>query len=717
MPEKKSHTTRHGTAADRSLDRLEADDAKGRLFKLLGNITAQESVEGICRTVVEGVRKHLGFERAGLFLWDQSAQRFRGTFGTDLEGMTREESAVFLGEDDEPGGPVDRILAGSVFERGCRLGQPVARPGEENVKADLVALRVNERLYGVLSVDNRISQREITEQELKHLMLMSQVLGNALDMARARRDLALSEERFRQVAENSREWIWELDARGVYVYSSPVVQTILGRAAETVVGHHLIDFIAQEERQKLTDMLARCETTRKSFQLLRHTELHQNGHAVILESSGIPLFGADGKLKGFRGAHRDITREMELETQLRHSQKMDVIGRLAGGIAHDFNNLLTSIIGASSLLLEEIDPENPLRSDLEQIRASGERAAALTRQLQSFTRRQDIHVGSLLVNDVVRDLEKILRRTLGEDIELVAQLDPHIEPVMADVGQLEQVIMQLAVNAREAMIELQAHCRPGAPEGGGAKQLVIRTAGRVLDEAFCETHPEFTPGHYVMLSVSDNGIGMSSEIKEHLFEPFFSTKGVGRGTGLGLSTVYGIIKQLGGGIRVDSAPGKGATFEIYLRVATQREVWTRRDAPASALRGKETILVVEDEDAVRGLIVRILQSLGYTTLQAVHGGEGLAVCTSYQKPIDLIISDLIMPHMSGKQFIEEVRKIRSDVKVLFVSGYSNFDTVDGDVLGVDTPLIQKPFTKESLATRVREVIENRWKPSLAAAGS
>ncbi|OGV47454.1 MAG: hypothetical protein A2X46_14120 [Lentisphaerae bacterium GWF2_57_35] len=693
----------------------ETNAAQTSLLELLGNITAQESVSDICRTVVEGVRKYFGFERAGLFLWDDEKKKFCGTFGTDLKGKTREEWGIFLGEEDGPGGPADRILAGSVIERGCRLGQPAAQPGEENVKADLLGLRARGKLYGILSVDNRISRQPISERELQHMTLMSHVLGNALESMQDHTALLKSEERFRQVAENSGEWIWEVNPDGRYIYSSPVVRSILGYEPQDVLGMRMLDLVGEDDRQQVADVLHRAFLEKTSIRLVINTQQHKNGQKVILETSGLPMVDAAGRLIGYRGAHRDITRETELEAQLRHSQKMEVIGRLAGGIAHDFNNLLTSIIGCSSLLLDDMDEDNASRPDVELIRTSGERAAALTRQLQAFSKRQVLRMESLIVNDIVRDMEKILRRTLGEDIELATELDAHIEPVIADAGQLEQIIMHLAVNAREAMIDSQASYRalqfPGVgkemPVGVSekTKRLVIRTAHRELDERFCRHNAQFTPGGYVVLTVSDSGAGITPEVKEHLFEPFFTTKGVGRGSGLGLSTIYGIIKQLGGVIQVQSRPGHGTTFDIFLKQATFQETLRQSELPAANTKGQETILVVEDEESVRRLIVRILQSCGYTTLEAGHGGEGLKVCAAHDARIDLIITDMIMPHVSGKQFIEQLRKSRNDFKVLFVSGYSSDDTVDGAIIGVDTPLIQKPFTRESLARKVREVLD------------
>ncbi len=691
----------------------EASQAQSLLFELLGLITQKETVSEICRTVVEGVRKFLGFERAGLFLWNEERKKFLGTFGTDLDGKTRDEEGVVLGEEDGPGGPVDHILAGSVIERGCRLGQPAARPGEENVKADLLGLRAQGKLYGILSVDNRMSRRPISERDLQHITLMSHVVGNALEIARARKALGMSEERFRQVAENSGEWIWEVNPQGQYTYSSPVVTTLLGWEPHEVVGKNLLDSVDDDDREMMKEALRRAFEEKLVLRSLVHTQKRRDGHKVILATSGLPMLSAEGELIGYRGAHRDMTRENELEAQLRHSQKMEVIGRLAGGIAHDFNNLLTSIIGCTSLMLDDLNPEDPLRQDLEMIKSSGERAAALTRQLQAFSKRHVLHMETLIVNDVVRDMEKLLRRALGEDIELAIELNPHIETIIADAGQIEQIIMHLAVNAREALIDSQASIRLRQRDAGGLesgvqerpKRLVIRTAPRVADVEACRKNASLAEGPYVVLSVSDTGIGMTPEVREHLFEPYFTTKGVGRGSGLGLSTIYGIVKQLGGAIVVESEPGQGTTFEIWLKQASFAETLRQNESPTGNIRGGETVLVVEDEDSVRQLIVRILKTLGYHTLEASHGGEGLRVCAEYKQPIHLIISDLIMPQVSGKAFIEELRKTRNDFKVIFVSGYSKDDTVCGEVLGSEAPLIQKPFSRDGLARKVRQVLD------------
>jgi len=698
-----------------SLKRVRDQDVvKGHVLDLLGQVTAQHTVDDICRVTVEGVRALMGFERAGLFLWEEGIKTFRGTFGTDMDLQTTDEHGYVL--EILPGSPEERIIAGSVLERGCKLGAPAARPGEESVKADLIGLRLDGKLYGILSVDNRLSRRPITDLQLEHLMLLSRVLGNALEVTRARHALVQSDERFRQVTETSGEWIWELDREGRYTYSSPMVRMALGYVPGDVVGQRLLDWVVEDDKSRVGAELSRVIVEKTPIRHLIHNQVHRDGYRVVLEMTGSPILDDGGRVIGLRGAHRDVTREKDLEAQLRHSQKIEAIGRLAGGIAHDFNNILTAILGCSSLLLEDMGKGDPLRADVERIQMAGERAAVLTRQLLAFSRRQSLRTENVDINALVREMEKLLHRTIGEDIELVIRLDDRLKPVDTDPDQVQQVLLHLAVNARDAMLdpavitgdprareelELQMAQMPTR-----AKKLFIETDVLVLDEAFCSKHVNVSPGSYVRLTVRDTGMGMQKEVRDHLFEPFFTTKEVGRGSGLGLSTIYGIVKQMGGFIEVDSAPGAGTTFRIYLppggtKSSKQAEAKSNMDN----LTGKETILVVEDEEVVRRLTVRMLQTLGYQTIEAAHGGEALDICAKRTDPLHLILTDMIMPHMSGKQFIEELRKTRKDFKVLFVSGYSAADTVGGQVIGVDTPLIQKPFTREILARKVREVLD------------
>ncbi len=692
----------------------EEDGAKSQILELLGRITAQHSVDDICRTTVESVRELMGFERAGLFLWDDRAKTFRGTFGTSMQLKTTDEHIYLI--EILPDSPEEHILNGSVIERGCKLGAPEAMPGEEGVKADLVGLRAGGRLFGILSVDNRLSRRPVTDIQLKHLLLMGEVLGNALEISKARLALANSEQRFRQVTETSGDWIWEVDCDGRYVYVSPVAKAILGYEPQELMNQPWTAWVVEGDRKRVEAELRRVLKSKATIRRLINQQKHKDGLHVVLETTAMPIVDEAGHVTGCRGAHRDVTHEYDLEAQLRHSQKMDAIGRLAGGIAHDFNNLLTAILGCSSLMLEDLPEDHPMRADLGRIQAAGERAASLTRQLLAFSRRQVLHVQKLSLNETVQDMEKLLQRTLGENIELITRLDPALQPVETDADQLQQVLMHLAINGRDAMIDPYSvasneRVRSQIEEHRDqmrfrAKQLVIETANAKLDAAFCRTHPGIQPGPYVRLSVSDTGIGMPPEVREHLFEPFFTTKEVGKGSGLGLSTIYGIVKQMGGVITVDSELGEGTTFTLYLPLtAAKPETGPAEKVDRRQMEGHETILVVEDEEVVRNLTVRMLQTLGYRTLEAGNGVEALEACRHLDEPIHLILSDMVMPHMSGKAFVEELRKVREDFKVLFVSGYSSEDSVSGEVIGNDTPLIQKPFTREVLGRRVREILD------------
>jgi two-component system, cell cycle sensor histidine kinase and response regulator CckA len=387
---------------------------------------------------------------------------------------------------------------------------------------------------------------------------------------------------------------------------------------------------------------------------------------------------------------RLLEREHEQGEQLRQSQKLEGIGRLAGGIAHDFNNLLTAINGYSDLMLRRLCEGDPLRRNAEEIRKAGERAASLTRQLLAFSRKQVLQPLVLDLNAVVADMDKLLRRLIGEDIDLVTSLEPKLGRVKADPGQIEQVVMNLAVNARDAM-----------PRGG---HLTIETRNVYLDKTYAHSHVSVHPGRYVMLAVSDTGIGIDAKIREHIFEPFFTTKEAGKGTGLGLSMVYGIVKQSGGNIWVYSEPGHGTAFKIYLP-QIEEEASTESSVIASeVVRGTETILLVEDEERLRELIREILEMEGYTVLAASNGHEALSICEQHEGTIDLLITDVVMPEMSGRELAESLEHNCSDVKVLFMSGYTDDAIVRHGVLEASAFFLQKPFTPDALSRKVREVL-------------
>ncbi len=405
-----------------------------------------------------------------------------------------------------------------------------------------------------------------------------------------------------------------------------------------------------------------------------------------------PVRDAGGRLTHFVGVHTDVTERRRLEEQYRQAQKMEVVGRLAGGIAHDFNNLLTVINGYGELVLAALGPDHPARASLLEMARAGERAAALTRQLLAFSRQQVLAPRVLSLNEVVTDLERMLRRLIGEDVALETRLQPDLDSVKADPGQMEQALLNLAVNARDAM-----------PRGG---KLTVQT--RNVGPARGGAAPGGLRDGCVLLEVSDTGVGMTPEVKARLFEPFFTTKGPGKGTGLGLATVHGIVTQSGGRVEVYSEPGRGSTFKVYLPRAEGPSAAGKSNAGAAAPFpwGAETVLLAEDEDAVRALSRQVLRSCGYTVLEARHGEEALRVCEREKGAIHLLVSDVVMPGLGGRQLAERLRAVHPEMKVLYLSGYTDDAVVRHGVLEAEVNFLQKPFTPAALAHKVREALDS-----------
>jgi PAS domain S-box-containing protein len=428
----------------------------------------------------------------------------------------------------------------------------------------------------------------------------------------------------------------------------------------------------------------------------RFVNRKKDGNLYTEDAVIAPVRDARGVTINFIAVKRDITRELEAEEQFRQAQKIDSIGRLAGGIAHDFNNILSVIIGHTGLALMELAPDAPVRAHIESIQDSADRAANLTRQMLAFARRQMIEPRVLDINELITNLNRMLRRLIGEDIQLVTDLAPAVSSIKADPGQLEQVLLNLVVNARDAM-----------PEGG---TLTLRTENVSLDAAYTSRHLNLVPGDYVKVSVRDTGTGIPDDAREHIFEPFFTTKEQGKGTGMGLATCFGIVKQSNGHICFESKPDQGTTFEVYLP-QTPGDLTPSGDQPAAPNlpRGSETILIVEDELSLRGLITRALRAHGYTVLEAANGQEALPLAEAHRSNIQLLVTDVVMPGMSGQTLAERVIKICPGVKIIFISGYISNPMVRDAIRRIGSHFLQKPFSLSELGRAVREALDERVK--------
>jgi two-component system, cell cycle sensor histidine kinase and response regulator CckA len=528
---------------------------------------------------------------------------------------------------------------------------------------------LNGKVTGVAALGNDITEREHFEQELRK-----------------------SEERYRDLVENARDIIYTHDLAGNYTSINKAGEQITGYTRDDVLTMNLAQIVAPEylerSREMMTAKLAGEEETIYDLEIVA-----KDGRRIAIEVNTRLVFRGDVPV-GIQGIARDVTERKHLAEQLRQAQKMEAVGRLAGGIAHDFNNMLTVITGYSDLILRKLGADDPMRSQVEEIRKAGESSASLTHQLLAFSRKQLLQPKVLDLNSVILNLKKMLRRLIGEDVVLTTSLAPDLGSIEADPGQIEQVLMNLAVNARDAM-----------PRGG---KLIIRTQNIFLDKEYITHHVMAKQGFYVMLTVSDFGIGISAEDMDRVFEPFYTTKEVGMGTGLGLATVYGIIKQSEGYITVLSELGHGTTFSIYLPLVGEGpEEYKQSSVSERSLRGTETILLIEDEEIVRNLTRELLVGYGYNVLEAAGGEEGLAVCKQQDETIHLLITDVIMPGMSGPELADKLMALHSEMKLLYISGYTDDTIVHHGILDSDINFLQKPFKPEGLARKVREVLDKK----------
>jgi PAS domain S-box-containing protein len=508
------------------------------------------------------------------------------------------------------------------------------------------------------------------------------------DERRARQALRQSEEAHRLLFDASPLPLFVFDAETLrFAAVNDAAVDAYGYTRDELLARALPDlWLPEDAADQRAQLHAAAGTT--SFAVTRHRR--KDGSVISVERTARPL--VFGGRPSWLAVVKDVTEQHRLEEQLRQAQKMEAIGRLAGGVAHDFNNVLTVILSYCTLMGRALPEPDPMRSDVGEIERAAERAATLTRQLLTFSRQQVVEPRQLDLNEVVAGMDRMLRRLIGEDVELHIRLAPGIDPIEADPGQIEQVIMNLVVNARDAM-----------PTGG---TLTIETANATLDERYARDHVGAVPGPYVKLAIADTGCGMDRETRRRIFEPFFTTKPQGKGTGLGLSTVFGIVQQSHGTIGVSSEPGVGTTFELFLPRADEHSAERPAVAPPpTTLYGSETVLLVEDEDQVRLVARRILSRHGYHVLEARSADEALRLAQEYAGPIHLLLSDVVMPQMGGVQLARRIAALRPTVRVVCMSGYTDEAIVHHGLVGSGIAFVQKPFTPEAVARKVREVLD------------
>lgn len=561
-----------------------------------------------------------------------------------------------------------------------------------------VPILSGERLLGVIAVYLQ-EGRDRANREEEFLSTFANTIAGIIERKRAETEV----ERLTAAIEQTGETILVTDSTGTIQYVNPAFETVTGYTRFEAIGQ--TPRLLKSGKQDLSFYQSLWETiTDGRIWQGRLVNKRKDGALYTEEATISPIRDGSGQIVSYVAVKRDITEHLRiseeqarLHEQLQQAQKMESIGRLAGGVAHDFNNLLSIILGYGDIIYQKLHPGDPLREEVEEILKAARRSVDLTRQLLAFSRKQTLQPAVLDINEVIRNIEKMLRRLIGEDIDLDLSLARDLSHVKVDPGQIEQVIMNLAVNARDAM-----------PTGG---KLLIETGQVELDETYAQNHPGVSSGEYVMLAISDTGCGMDKEILSQIFDPFFTTKEKGKGTGLGLATVYGIVKQSGGNIWVYSEPGQGTTFKIYLPVTDDQPMVIAREVAQEDSSGNgECILVVEDEAALRAFLEAILAKSGYKVALAANGGEALLMIEEKVVKPDLVITDVVMPGMSGSILVERLRRNQPNLKVLFMSGYTDNAIFHHGVLNQGTPFIQKPFTRRDIVEKIRSVLRGPEAP-------
>jgi len=520
--------------------------------------------------------------------------------------------------------------------------------------------------------------------------LLQKSLKYAIERTRAEAAARQSEERFHELLENTKDILFTLDLEGNVTFLNKSAEDVLGWSRSEARQINIKSLVAPEHLNLCSQMMQRIVNEEP----LQHFEIsmqRKDGRKVLLQVSA-RLIRSNGRKEGVQGIARDVTERRHLENMVQQAQKLEAIGRLSGGLAHDFNNLFCVISGHTELMSERLESDHPAFRNLAQIKKAVDSASSLTRQLLAFSRKQVFHPRVLDLNGVVLETQKLMGRLVGGHIELFTSLNPQLRHVRVDPVQMEQVLLNLVLNARDAM----------ATSG----KLTIATSNVDLEEGARSKRAIVPAGNYVVLSVTDNGCGMDEETQSRIFEPFYTTKELGKGTGLGLASVYGIVKQSGGFIWVYSEPGQGTTIKVYLpRVDNPATPLPFENSRPEARRGTETVLLVENAESLRTLAKELLKSSGYAVLDAENGKEALRIASAFAGTIHLLLTDVIMPGMGGKQLAQQVTSLRPATRVLFMSGYSNDGIVQSGILTSEAPLLEKPFTREILLRRVRQVLD------------
>ncbi|RPH51207.1 MAG: PAS domain S-box protein [Desulfobacteraceae bacterium] len=705
-----SQIARQGDSSDRLLDQIEKRSNESLLINEIGQAASMIlETEELLKSVMASMEKRLNFERGMIMLADKNEDSLIYVLGYgfnpkdedylrsirfNLNNPRSKGTAVNVFRDQKP------VLVNDISEIEKKLSPKSLDFLNAMCSQSFICVPIvyESKSMGILIVDNVQSRKPLCQTDMNLLAGIAQQIGISINNAISYKKIRESEERFRALSENAPDIIYTLDNEGAFTYVNPAWEIILGYQKEDVIGKKLIDFTKKEDERRFIYSFKEIRDKGQKVYGLYGSILHKDGSECLFIMSGAPNTDSGGKVIGVVGTFKNVTdlkkaevEKEELEGHYRQAQKMEAIGQLAGGVAHDFNNMLNIILGYSQVALMKVEPSDPLYTNIKEILNAANRSAELVRQLLAFARKQTIAPKALDLNQAVMDTLNMLRKLVSEDIDLIWMPAANLWPVTIDPAQVDQIVANLAVNARDSIF--------------GIGTITIETSNAECDDSFCAQHPDFVPGQYVMLAIKDNGCGMEKETLEKIFDPFFTTKEIGKGTGMGLSTVYGIVKQNNGFVNVCSESGKGTVFRIYLpRCEKERMAIDEPIAHAKPLTGTETILLVEDNEALLKMGKVMLDELGYTVLAAGSPNRAIQLAGQYAGDIHLMVTDVVMPDMRVGDLLKRLSDLRPGIKCLFMSGYTANVIAHNGILDESVHFLQKPFSMNDLAAKVREAL-------------